>query len=167
MPQDIYLFNTSRRENIRMARPAASDEEVEAAARLALAHDFIMDMPHGYETVAGERGVQMSGGQRQRIAIARALLKDAPILVMDEAVANLDSRNEQELNRALQSLRHGRATLLIAHRLSTIRSADRVVVLEQGRVVEQGTHDQLLASGRVYPALIAAQAAAGRDRIRP
>ena len=157
VPQDIYLFNTSLRENIRMARPGATDAEVESAARTALAHEFITEMPRGYDTVAGERGVQMSGGQRQRIAIARALLKDSPVLVLDEAVSSLDTRNEQELNLALQAVRQGRATLVIAHRLSTIRSADRIVVLEEGRVVEQGTHDDLLAHDRVYRSLIAAQ----------
>ncbi len=157
VPQDIYLFNSSLRENIRMARPGATDAEVENAARAAQAHDFIIDMPGGYDTVAGERGVQMSGGQRQRIAIARALLKDSPVLVLDEAVSSLDARNEQELNLALHAVREGRATLVIAHRLSTIRSADRIVVLEEGRVVEQGTHDGLLAHGHTYPLLIAAQ----------
>ena len=157
VPQDIYLFNTSLRENIRMARPHATDAEIEHAARTALAHEFIAGMPRGYDTVAGERGVQMSGGQRQRIAIARALLKDSPVLVLDEAVSSLDTRNEQELNLALHAVRQGRATLVIAHRLSTIRSADRIVVLEQGRVVEQGTHDDLLARGRAYRSLIAAQ----------
>ena len=162
VPQDIYLFNTSLRENIRMARPEATDAEVEDAARTALAHDFITEMPRGYDTVAGERGVQMSGGQRQRIAIARALLKDSPVLVLDEAVSSLDTRNEQELNLALHAVRQGRATLVIAHRLSTIRSADRIVVLEEGRVVEQGAHDDLLAHGRVYPSLIAAQTEAAQ-----
>ena len=160
VPQDIYLFNASLRENIRMARPGATDAEVEGAARAAQAHDFITDMPRGYDTVAGERGVQMSGGQRQRIAIARALLKDSPVLVLDEAVSSLDARDEQELNLALHAVRRGRATLVIAHRLSTIRSADRIVVLEDGRVAEQGAHDDLLARGRVYRALIAAQAEA-------
>ena len=157
VPQDIYLFNTSLRENIRMACPGATDAEVENAARTALAHEFITEMPRGYDTVTGERGVQMSGGQRQRIAIARALLKDSPVLVLDEAVSSLDTRNEQELNLALHAVRQGRATLVIAHRLSTIRSADRIVVLEEGRVVEQGAHDELLADGRVYRSLIAAQ----------
>ena len=157
VPQDIYLFNSSLRENIRMARPGATDAEVEGAARAAQAHEFIADMPRGYDTVAGERGVQMSGGQRQRIAIARALLKDSPVLVLDEAVSSLDARDEQELNLALHAVRQGRATLVIAHRLSTIRSADRIVVLEDGRVVEQGAHGDLLARGRVYRALIAAQ----------
>ena len=157
VPQDIYLFNTSLRENIRIARPGATDAEVENAARTALAHGFISEMPRGYDTVAGERGVRMSGGQRQRIAIARALLKDSPVLVLDEAVSSLDTRNEQELNLALHAVRQGRATLVIAHRLSTIRSADRIVVLEEGQVVEQGTHYGLLAHGRVYRSLIAAQ----------
>ena len=157
VPQDIYLFNTSLRDNIRMARPDATDAEVENAARAAQAHEFICEMPRGYDTAAGERGVQMSGGQRQRIAIARALLKDSPVLVLDEAVSSLDTRNEQELNLALHAVREGRATLVIAHRLSTIRSADRIVVLEEGRVVEQGTHNDLLAHGRVYRRLIAAQ----------
>ena len=162
VPQDIYLFNTSLRENIRMARPGATDAEVENAARTALAHDFITEMPRGYDTVAGERGVQMSGGQRQRIAIARALLKDSPVLVLDEAVSSLDTRNEQDLNLALQAVRRGRATLVIAHRLSTIRSADRIVVLAEGRVAEEGTHDDLVAHGRVYRSLIAAQTEAAQ-----
>ena len=162
VPQDIYLFNTSLRENIRMARPDATDAEIEHAARTALAHEFITEMPRGYDTVAGERGVQMSGGQRQRIAIARALLKNSPVLVLDEAVSSLDTRNEQELNLALHAVRQGRATLVIAHRLSTIRSADRIVVLEEGRVVEQGTHDGLLARGRSYRSLIASQTEAAQ-----
>ena len=162
VPQDIYLFNSSLRENIRMARPGATDAEVENAARTALAHEFITQMPRGYDTVAGERGVQMSGGQRQRIAIARALLKDSPVLVLDEAVSSLDTRNEQELNLALHAVRQGRATLVIAHRLSTIRSADRIVVLEEGRVVEQGTHDDLISQDSTYRSLIAAQTEAAQ-----
>ena len=138
--------------------PSATDAEVENAARAAQAHEFITEMPRGYDTVAGERGVQMSGGQRQRIAIARALLKDSPVLVLDEAVSSLDtlatSRNSTW--RSMPSA-EGRATLVIAHRLSTIRSADRIVVLEEGRVVEQGAHDDLLALAGVYASLIAAQ----------
>ncbi|MXZ03348.1 MAG: thiol reductant ABC exporter subunit CydC [Chloroflexi bacterium] len=163
VPQDIYLFNSSLRENIRMARPEASDEEVENAARAAQAHDFITEMPRGYETAAGERGVQMSGGQRQRIAIARALLKNSPVLVLDEAVSSLDARDEQELNLALTTVRQGRATLVIAHRLSTIRGADRIVVLDGGRVAEQGTHDDLFAHSGVYRSLMAAQTDAARS----
>ena len=157
VPQDIYLFNMTIRENIRLARPDAPDAEVEEAARVALAHDFIMRMPRGYETNAGERGVQMSGGQRQRIAIARALLKDSPILVMDEAVSNLDTENERLLREAMTRVRAGRTSLVIAHRLSTIRSADRAVVLEKGRVVQAGPHDSLLAAGGAYADLIAFQ----------
>ena len=157
VPQDIYLFNMTIRENIRLARPDALDGEVEEAARVALAHDFIMRMPKGYETNAGERGVQMSGGQRQRIAIARAVLKDAPILVMDEAVSNLDVENERLLREALARARAGRTSLVIAHRLSTIRGADRIIVLENGRTVETGPHDSLLAAGGAYADLVAFQ----------
>ena len=154
VPQDIYLFNMTIRENIRLARPDAPDAEVEEAARAALAHDFITRMPQGYETNAGERGIQMSGGQRQRIAIARAILKDVPILVMDEAVSNLDSENERLLREAMARVRVGRTSIIIAHRLSTIRSADRIIVLEKGRAVEAGPHDSLLAAGGVYADLV-------------
>ncbi len=157
VPQDIYLFNMTIRENIRLARPDASDAEVEEAAKVALAHDFITRMPQGYETNAGERGIRMSGGQRQRIAIARAVLSDAPILVMDEAVSNLDVENELLLRRAMSRARAGRASLVIAHRLSTIRGADRIIVLENGRVVETGSHDSLLDARGVYADLIAFQ----------
>lgn len=157
VPQDIYLFNMSIRDNIRLGRPTASDEEVKAAARMALADEFICCLPQGYDTNAGERGLQLSGGQRQRIAIARALLKNSPILVMDEAVSNLDTENELALQTAIDCLRSGRTTLVIAHRLSTIRSADRIVVLQAGQVVETGTHAELMQRGERYVELIAAQ----------
>ncbi|RZB14356.1 ABC transporter ATP-binding protein [Streptomyces sp. F001] len=157
VPQDTFLFNTSLRENIRLGRADATDAEVEAAARAAQAHQFIAELPHGYDTVAGELGARMSGGQRQRVAIARALLKDAPILVMDEAVSNLDAASEQAVTAAMNSARQGRTTLVIAHRLSTIRTADRIVVLDRGRVAETGTHAELVAADGRYVSLLAAQ----------
>ncbi|NJO81364.1 MAG: ABC transporter ATP-binding protein [Blastochloris sp.] len=157
VPQDIYLFNTSIRDNIRLGNDHATDADVEAAAEMALAHEFLAALPQGYNTNAGERGAQLSGGQRQRIAIARAFLKNAPILVMDEAVSNLDTENERALQMAMVRLRAGRTTLIIAHRLSTIRSADRIIVLEQGRVAETGTHAELLQREGVYARLIASQ----------
>jgi ABC-type multidrug transport system fused ATPase/permease subunit len=157
VPQDTFLFNTSLRENIRLGRADATDAEVEAAARAAQAHQFIVELPSGYDTVAGELGARMSGGQRQRIAIARALLKDAPILVMDEAVSNLDAASEQAVTAATNSARQGRTTLVIAHRLSTIRTADRIVVLDRGRVAETGTHAELVAADGRYVNLLAAQ----------
>lgn len=163
VPQNTFLFNTSLRDNIRLGRADASDEEVEAAARAAQAHEFIMTLPDGYDTVAGELGVLMSGGQRQRIAIARALLKNAPILVMDEAVSNLDAASEQAVTRAMDEARHGRTTLVIAHRLSTIRTADRIVVISNGRVAETGTHEALLAAGGAYVTLLASQLAGSSD----
>ncbi len=149
VPQEVYLFNTSIRDNIRLGAPAATDEQVEAAARLAMAHDFIVgELPAGYDTVCGERGAELSGGQRQRIAIARALLRDAPVLIMDEVVSNIDIDNERAVQAAMATVAHGRTTIVIAHRLSTIRSADRVVVLAAGRVVETGSHDELVAGQR-------------------
>ncbi|MFD9892474.1 ABC transporter ATP-binding protein [Amycolatopsis sp. NPDC059027] len=157
VPQDTFLFNTSLRDNIRLGRADASDDEVEAAARAAQAHEFITTLPDGYDTVAGELGALMSGGQRQRIAIARALLKDAPILVMDEAVSNLDAASEQAVTQAMDEARHGRTTLVIAHRLSTIRTADRIVVISDGRVAETGTHEELLARNGAYVELLASQ----------
>ncbi|MFF5249340.1 thiol reductant ABC exporter subunit CydC [Streptosporangium sp. NPDC000095] len=157
VPQDVYLFNVSLRDNIRLGRPEATDEEVEAAARAAHAHEFVTGLPDGYDTLPGELGARLSGGQRQRVAIARALLKDAPILIMDEAVSNLDAESEQEVAAAMTAARRDRTTLVIAHRLSTIRTADRVVVLEDGQVAEAGTHAELLAGRGAYTRLLATQ----------
>jgi ATP-binding cassette, subfamily C, bacterial CydC len=154
VPQDVYLFDGTVAENIRLSRPDASDAEIERAARLAQADDFIAALPMGYQTACGERGTRLSGGQRQRIAIARALLRDAPVIVMDEAVSNLDSESEEALNAAMHEVRRGRTVLIIAHRPSTIRTADRILVLEGGHIVEDGTHAALLAKGGAYRRLI-------------
>ena len=148
--QRNYVFNTTIGDNIRMGKPDATRAELDQAARRANLKSWIDSLPDGYETPVGEMGSKISGGQRQRLAIARALLKDAPILVLDEATSNLDVETEREVNAAIRELQSGRTTLTIAHRLSTVQNADRILVLEQGRVVEQGRHAQLLAKGGVY-----------------
>ncbi|HVR54165.1 MAG TPA: ABC transporter transmembrane domain-containing protein [Pseudorhodoferax sp.] len=157
VPQDPVLFSTSARENIRYGRPEASDAEVEAAARAAFAHDFISALPQGYDSFLGERGVRLSGGQRQRIAIARAMLKNAPLLLLDEATSALDAESERMVQAALETAMQGRTTLVIAHRLATVQRADRIVVLDGGRIVEQGTHATLVAAGGTYARLAALQ----------
>lgn len=157
VPQDVYLFNTTVRDNIRLGRPDATDTDVETAAQRALVAEFVPDLPDGLDTVIGERGATLSGGQRQRIAIARALLKDSPVLVMDEAVSNLDTENEQTLYAAMAEVRRGRTTLLIAHRLSTIRTADHIVVLDTGHVAETGTYDDLIARNGTFARLVNTQ----------
>ena len=155
--QDTYLFNDTVRENIRLGRQDATDSEVEDAARQANAVEFIESFPDGYDTRVGERGMQLSGGQRQRIAIARAILKNAPVLILDEATSHLDAISEATVRDALSRLMEGRTTVVIAHRLSTIRDADNILVLDQGQVVEQGTHQQLLDRGGLYAQLVSAQ----------
>jgi ABC-type multidrug transport system fused ATPase/permease subunit len=159
--QDTYLFNTTVLENVRLGRADATDDEVRAAARAASAEEFILALPDGYDTPIGERGARLSGGERQRLAIARAFLKNAPILLLDEATSSLDSTNERAVQVALADLMRGRTTLVIAHRLSTVANADRILVLDGGRLVEAGGHAELLSQQRVYSGLVAAQGAGG------
>ena len=162
--QETYLFNTTIRENLRMARPEATDIEVERTAEIANVHEFVESFPDRYETMVGERGIQLSGGQRQRISIARALLKDSPILILDEATSHLDAVNEQQVRQAMARLMEGRTTIVIAHRLSTVRDADRIVVLDGGKIHEEGTHNQLVAVGGLYAQLVQAQLVSASPR---
>ncbi|MDI9395188.1 MAG: ABC transporter ATP-binding protein [Euryarchaeota archaeon] len=155
--QDIFLLNTSILENIRLGRGDASDDELLSAAKAAKIHDFISSLPNGYQTIVGERGIRLSGGERQRIAIARALLKNAPILILDEASSALDTCTELEIREAIWELSKGKTLLIIAHRLSTVSHADRILVLEKGRIIEEGTHKELLRKNAVYASLIEAQ----------
>ncbi|MDQ3249441.1 MAG: ATP-binding cassette domain-containing protein, partial [Chloroflexota bacterium] len=148
--QDVFLFHGTARENILFGRADASEAEVIAAAKVANAHEFISKLPKGYDTLIGERGVKLSGGQKQRLSIARAVLKDAPILILDEATSSVDTETELLIQQALERLMRGRTTLIIAHRLSTIRSADLIVVLADKGIAELGNHDQLLAKRGLY-----------------
>jgi ATP-binding cassette subfamily B protein len=157
VPQDSTVFSTSALENIRYGRPEASDAEVMAAAKAAYAHDFITALPEGYATYLGERGVRLSGGQRQRISIARAMLKNPPLLLLDEATSALDAESERMVQAALEAAMAGRTTLVIAHRLATVLKADRIVVMDGGRIVDIGTHAQLVARGGLYARLAAMQ----------
>jgi ATP-binding cassette subfamily B protein len=153
VPQDAVIFSADALENIRYGRPTASEDEVIAAARAAQADGFLSQLPQGYRTFLGERGLRLSGGQRQRIAIARAILKDAPLLLLDEATSALDTESERLVQQALETAMRGRTTIVVAHRLSTVQSADLIVVMEQGSIVEQGRHADLLARGGLYARL--------------
>ncbi|MCW5568949.1 MAG: ATP-binding cassette domain-containing protein, partial [Dokdonella sp.] len=160
VPQDPVLFGASIADNIRFGRLDAGQAEVEAAACAAEAHEFITELPQGYATYIGERGVRLSGGQQQRIAIARALLRNAPVLLLDEATSSLDAQSERSVQLALEKLMQGRTTLVIAHRLATVQKADRIVVLEHGRILAQGNHATLLAGNGLYAELARLQFAA-------
>jgi ABC-type multidrug transport system fused ATPase/permease subunit len=151
--QDVFLFHGTVRDNILFGRPDADDAAVQAAAEAANAHEFVVDLPEGYDTMVGERGIRLSGGQKQRIAIARAVLRDAPVLILDEATSAVDTRTEVLIRQALERLVAGRTVIIIAHRLSTIRSADVIAVLEDGRLAERGTHAALLEAGGLYSSL--------------
>jgi ATP-binding cassette, subfamily B, bacterial len=157
--QETYLFHASIRENLAFARPGATDAEIEAAARAAQIHELVAALPDGYDTVVGERGYRFSGGEKQRIAIARTILRNPPVLVLDEATSALDVQTERAVGAALEELAEGRTTIVIAHRLSTVRDADQIVVLDGGRIVERGTHDELVAGGGVYAAMVMRDAA--------
>ena len=160
MPQEALLFHRSVRENIAYGKPDASEEEIIQAAREANALEFIEKLPYGFDTITGERGVKLSGGQRQRVAIARALLADCPILVLDEATSALDSESERLVQEALTNLMRGRTSIVVAHRLSTVASLDRIVVLADGKIAEDGTHQELLERGGEYAQLWSRQTGA-------
>jgi ABC-type multidrug transport system fused ATPase/permease subunit len=150
VPQDVVLFGGTIKENIAYGKPGSSDKEIMEAAVQANAHNFILQFPDQYETIVGERGIKLSGGQRQRIAIARAILKDPAILILDEATSSLDSESEQQVQEALENLMKGRTSFVIAHRLSTIRNADKIIVIDKGVVLESGTHHELMTQNGLY-----------------
>ncbi|MDP2579388.1 ABC transporter transmembrane domain-containing protein [Shimia thalassica] len=165
VPQDPVIFADTARENIRFGRPAASDAEVEAAARAAAAHDFISALPEGYDAFVGERGVMLSGGQKQRIAIARAILRDAPVLLLDEATSALDAESERLVQKAVDEMSLERTTIIVAHRLATVKKADRILVMEDGKIVAQGTHDDLVTQGGLYAKLAKLQFTDGAEML--
>jgi ATP-binding cassette subfamily B protein len=163
VPQDTVLFNDTIRYNIAYGRDDATEDQIVAAAKAARIHDFILTLPEGYDTTVGERGLKLSGGEKQRVGIARTLLKNPPILILDEATSALDTQTEQSIQESLSEMGQGRSVIVIAHRLSTIADADLILVMEEGRVVERGSHEALLAEGGRYAAMWARQIAEEED----
>ena len=163
--QETYLFHATVRENLRFARPTATDEDIEEAARAAQIHELIATLPDGYDTMVGERGYRFSGGEKQRMAIARTVLRNPPVLVLDEATSSLDTQTERLVQEALERLSEGRTTIAIAHRLSTVRDADQIVVLDRGRIVELGTYDELLAASGRFSELVAGDQPLETERV--
>ena len=152
--QNVYLFHDTIANNIRFGQPEAPMEKVIAAAKKACCHDFISQLPNGYDTVIGEGGASLSGGERQRISIARAIMKDSPIIILDEATANVDPENERDLMKAIEELTREKTVIMIAHRLKTVRNADQIVVIDKGRIAEQGKHEELVSKGGIYARFI-------------
>jgi len=163
MLQDTHLFRKSVRENIALGKPGATDDEIVAAAKAAQIHEFILGLPQGYDTLIEERGVNFSGGQKQRLSIARAILRDSPILILDEPTTGLDALAEAQVNQALQRLMQGRTTFVIAHRFSTIANADHILVIEEGKIIEEGRHEELLERSTTYRNLYELQHGNGRS----
>ena len=163
--QNVYLFHDSVENNIRFGRSEATHEEVVAAAKRACCHDFILTLPQGYDTVIGEGGSSLSGGEKQRISIARAILKDAPIVILDEATANVDPENEDRLQKAIEALTRDKTILMIAHRLKTVRNADQILVLDGGQIVQRGTHSQLMAQEGLYQAFVSGRKESGQWKL--
>jgi ATP-binding cassette subfamily B protein len=157
VPQDPVIFATTVMENIRFGNPEANDEEIFQAARSAAAHHFISELPQGYDTYVGERGVMLSGGQKQRVAIARAILRNAPVLLLDEATSALDAENERSVQKAFDHLSKGRTTIVVAHRLATVKKADRIIVLDEGRIIAEGSHEKLISEKGLYARLASLQ----------
>lgn len=161
----MYLLADTVANNIRVGKPDATQEEVEAAARAAHCHDFIEALPQGYDTLVGEGGSTLSGGEKQRISIARAILKDAPIVILDEATANVDPENEDRLQKAIEALTRDKTILMIAHRLKTVRNADQILVLDGGQIVQRGTHSQLMAQEGLYQAFVSGRKESGQWKL--